>query len=149
MQVSTNLQDKTVRPSTAHAISTMAEVDAFGANMLLLCRNMWGPGAQAHGDQLHNQVLLHLLDMLSNIPKHKWCQQQALCSPTLLSAASFAAGLFLMGICAAMPPMACTPRLWQVLISSCTYASMKGLVIVTSTLQQHTTHDMTRTSAHS
>jgi hypothetical protein len=51
-----------------------------------------------------------------------------------------------MGICAAMPPMACTPRLWQVLISSRTYASMKGLVMVTSTLQANnqTVHIMWR-----
>ncbi len=38
----------------------------------------------------------------------------------------------MMGICAAMPPMACTPRLWHVLISRCTYDAMKGVVIVTS-----------------
>ena len=35
---------------------------------------------------------------------------------TLASASSFAAGSFLIGICAAMPPIACMPRRWQVLM---------------------------------
>ena len=36
---------------------------------------------------------------------------------TFASAAAFAASSPLIGICAAMPPIACTPRRWQVLIS--------------------------------
>ena len=37
----------------------------------------------------------------------------------------------LIGICAAIPPIACAPRRWQVLISSCVYARMNGCCIVT------------------
>ena len=37
---------------------------------------------------------------------------------TLAMAAAFLPGSFLMGMWAAMPPMACTPRRWQVLMSS-------------------------------
>src|ERR1035438_4131792 len=36
---------------------------------------------------------------------------------TFSSACSFAAGSFLIGICAAIHPMACTPRRWQASIS--------------------------------
>jgi hypothetical protein len=36
-----------------------------------------------------------------------------------------------MGICAAMPPIACAPRRWQVFTSSWVYARMLGWVIVT------------------
>ena len=50
----------------------------------------------------------------------------------MASAASFAAASFLIGICAAMPPIAWQPRAWHVLISRRTYASMNGVVIETS-----------------
>ena len=42
-----------------------------------------------------------------------------------------ASGSFLIGICAAMPPMACAPRRWQVAISRSTYDARKWLVMVT------------------
>ena len=38
----------------------------------------------------------------------------------------------LMGICAAMPPIAKAPRRWQVLIVSCEYDLKKWVVIVTN-----------------
>ncbi len=38
----------------------------------------------------------------------------------------------LIGICAAMPPIAKAPRRWQVLIVSCEYDLRKCVVIVTS-----------------
>ena len=36
-----------------------------------------------------------------------------------------------LGMNAAMPPIACAPRRWQVLTSSSVYARMNGAVIVT------------------
>ncbi len=57
-----------------------------------------------------------------------WCATQVPSQPsvtsrslswrTFSSAASFAAGSFLIGICAAMPPIAGAPRRWQVLTRS-------------------------------
>ena len=44
------------------------------------------------------------------------CASRCLSARTLPSAASLAAGSFLIGICAAMPPIACAPRRWQVLM---------------------------------
>jgi hypothetical protein len=44
--------------------------------------------------------------------------------------AAFAAGSFLIGICAAMPPIACAPRAWHVRTTSCVYARMKGCSMV-------------------
>mmetsp|Transcript_19617 Transcript_19617/g.49853 ORF Transcript_19617/g.49853 Transcript_19617/m.49853 type:complete len:249 (-) Transcript_19617:984-1730(-) len=68
----------------------------------------------------------------TQVPSWPALASRSLSARTLASAASLAALLSLMGICAAMPPMACTPRLWHVLMSSDTYAAMKPLVIVTS-----------------
>ena len=48
------------------------------------------------------------------------------------SAAVVASGLFRLGTNAAMPPMACAPRAWQVLTSRFAYAAMNGEVIVTA-----------------
>ena len=58
--------------------------------------------------------------------------QAAAKQQTLASAASLAAASCLIGICAAMPPIAWQPRAWHVRMSRRTYASMNGLVIVTS-----------------
>ena len=41
---------------------------------------------------------------------------------------SFAAGSSLIGICAAMPPIACAPRRWQVLIEQLRVGAQEGLV---------------------
>ena len=43
---------------------------------------------------------------------------RSLSARTFASAASLAAGSFLIGICAAMPPIAWMPRRWQVLIAA-------------------------------
>ena len=40
-----------------------------------------------------------------------------------------------MGMWAAMPPIACTPRLWQVLITSSVYDRMQCIVMPTSDLR--------------
>ena len=49
---------------------------------------------------------------------------------TFANACSFTAGS-LLGMNAAIPPIACAPRLWQVRTSSSVYARMNGTVIVT------------------
>ena len=46
--------------------------------------------------------------------------------------AALASASVLMGICAAMPPIAKAPRWWQVLIVSCEYDLKKWVVIVTN-----------------
>ena len=54
----------------------------------------------------------------TQVPSWPSLASRSLSARTLASAASLAAGSFLIGICAAMPPIACTPRRWQVLITS-------------------------------
>ena len=54
-----------------------------------------------------------------------------LSSPTFASATAFTSGSRRDGMNAAMPPIACAPRSWHVLTSSCVYARMNGTVIVT------------------
>ena len=54
----------------------------------------------------------------TQVPSWPSVASRSLSARTLASAASLASGSFLIGICAAMPPIAWTPRRWQVLISS-------------------------------
>ena len=57
---------------------------------------------------------------------------RVLSSRTLASATSLTSGSRRLGMNAAMPPIACAPRLWQVRTSSSVYARMNGTVIVTA-----------------
>ena len=50
---------------------------------------------------------------------------------TRASAISFTSGSRRLGMNAAMPPIACAPRLWHVWTRSSVYARMNGTVIVT------------------
>ena len=68
----------------------------------------------------------------TQVPSWPSVTSRSLSARTFASAASFASGLPLIGICAAMPPMAWTPRRWQVRMRSCTYARRKPLSIVRS-----------------
>ncbi len=67
----------------------------------------------------------------THVPSWPSPASRSLSARTFAMAASLASGSFLIGICAAMPPMAWAPRLWQVLIASSEYARMKRLVMVT------------------
>ena len=53
----------------------------------------------------------------TQVPSQPSVTSRSLSARTFSIAASLAAGSFLIGICAAMPPIAGAPRLWQVLTS--------------------------------
>ena len=53
-------------------------------------------------------------------------------SRTFASAVALTCGSRRLGMNAAIPPIACAPRLWQVRTSSSVYARMNGAVIVTA-----------------
>ena len=54
----------------------------------------------------------------TQVPSWPSLASRSLSARTLASASSLAAGSFLIGIWAAMPPIACASRAWQVLIAS-------------------------------
>ncbi|MNC91278.1 hypothetical protein D3C83_75100 [compost metagenome] len=54
----------------------------------------------------------------TQVPSNPCVASRSLSARTLAIAASFAAGSFLIGICAAMPPIAGALRRWQVFTSS-------------------------------
>ena len=53
----------------------------------------------------------------TQVPSCPSVASRSLSARTFASASSLAWGLFFMGICAAMPPMACALRRWQTLIT--------------------------------
>ena len=57
---------------------------------------------------------------------------RSLSSRTFASATAFTSGSRREGMNAAMPPIACAPRAWQVFTSSSVYARMNGTAIVTA-----------------
>ena len=67
----------------------------------------------------------------TQVPSWPLLASRSLSARTFASASSLATGSFLIGICAAMPPIAWAPRLWQVLIASSEYELRKWVVIVT------------------
>ena len=54
----------------------------------------------------------------TQVPSWPSLASRSLSARTLASASSLASGSFLIGIWAAMPPIACASRAWQVLIAS-------------------------------
>ena len=56
----------------------------------------------------------------THVPSWPFVTSRSLSARTFASASSFFAASSLIGICAAMPPIAWTPRRWHVLMRSCT-----------------------------
>ncbi|MNN92658.1 hypothetical protein D3C81_2109710 [compost metagenome] len=67
----------------------------------------------------------------TQVPSWPAVTSRSLSARTRAIACSLAAASWLIGICAAMPPIACAPRRWQVRISSSEYAFRNGWVMVT------------------
>ena len=67
----------------------------------------------------------------TQVPSNPASASRSLSSRTAANAISLTSASRRVGMKAAMPPIACAPRLWQVLTRRSVYARMNGTAIVT------------------